>query len=123
MAGAGNGRLGLLVSSPPGASRESRSDPDVALAAMSLDFALDVYFLGSAVLQLAGDVRTAAAQLPPGYKAWAALHDLGDIRLFAEAIWVDRCTAQGIEWTIRPQALDPRQFARQWRACRAVWSL
>lgn len=123
MADEAHGRLGVLVGSPPGTRRESRADVDVAFAAMSLDFALDVYFLGSAVLQLASDTRTAAAQLPPGYKAWSALHDLGDIRLFAEAIWVERCTAQGIEWTIRPQALDPRQFARQWRACRAVWSL
>ena len=104
-----NGRIGLLVRSAPGASRESRADLDVALAALSLDRQIDVYFIGAAVLQLARSIDSTAAQLPSGHKAWAALHDLGDVRLFAETSWLARCSAEANDL--------------HWRSCNALWSL
>jgi sulfur relay (sulfurtransferase) DsrF/TusC family protein len=118
-----NGRIGLLVRSAPGASRESRADLDVALAALSLDRQIDVYFIGAAVLQLARNLDSAAAQLPPGYKAWAALHELGDVRLFAESSWLARCSAGANDLIGPPAGLDSAQMALHWRSCNAVWSL
>ena len=116
-------RFALLVNAAPHGTRESRAELDVALAALSLDFGVDVYFNGAAILQLAGSMEPAAALLPPGYRGWAALKDLGDARLFAEVEWVRRCSEQGIELIGPPRGLTATEMASHWRACDKVWSL
>ena len=61
--------LGLLVARPPYAARAPRAELDLALAAAALDYRLEIYFLGSAVLQLADDRGAEPAMLPSGYRA------------------------------------------------------
>lgn len=116
-------RFALLVNAAPHGTRESRAELDVALAALSLDFAVDVYFNGAAVLQLARSMEAAEVLLPPGYRGWAALGDLGEARLFAETEWVHRCREQGIELIGPPRGLTVGEMACHWRACDTVWSL
>jgi sulfur relay (sulfurtransferase) DsrF/TusC family protein len=97
MAGQGDlPRIGLLVGSGPYRSRESRAELDLAMAALTLDYRVEIYFSGDAILQLAEAKDGTEANLPAGYKAWAALPGLGDADLYAETEWLNRCKRRGI---------------------------
>ncbi len=113
-------RIALLVQTGPGRSRESRAEVDLALAALALDAELEVYFLGDAVLQLADALDVTAAELPAGYKAWSALSELGEVRVFAESGWLARCERRGIELGMAVEGLGPARMKRGWRACDQV---
>ena len=112
--------IALLVKSGPYHSRESRSELDLALAALALDFRLEVYFSGDALLQLAEAKDPSGAQLPPGYKAWAALPDMGEVRLFAESAWLSRCELLGISLTMPVEGLGHARMKQRWRRCDKV---
>ena len=120
MAGKQTRRLALIIRSWPGRSREARAEVDLALAALALDFELDVYFTGDAILQLAEDRNAVEALLPGGYRAWAALPDLGEARLFAESSWLKRCEKNGIGLTLPVEGLGFGRMKRQWRECDQV---
>jgi sulfur relay (sulfurtransferase) DsrF/TusC family protein len=96
---------------------------DVALAALSLDLGLEVYFTGDAIFQLARQVDGAPALMPGGYRAWSALPELGALRVFAEAAWLDRMQRQGVDLVLPVEGLDCTQMARRWRRCRQVMVL
>jgi len=113
-------RIALLVHTGPGRSRESRAEVDLALAALALDAELDVYFIGDAILQLAQEKDVTAAGLPAGYKAWAALPDLGEARFFAESGWVGRCESLGIGLCMPVEPLGIARMKRDWRRCDQV---
>lgn len=116
-------RLALLVRSRPHTSRETRAQPDLALAAAALDYRLEVYFLGGAVLQLARERDSAAAMLPPGYRAWAAVGELSEARFFGEAAYVQRLEEQGIGLLVPVDGLPPAVMSRRWRDCDHVVAL
>ena len=116
-------RLALLVNAAPYGSREPRAELDAALAALSLDFRLEVFFQGAAVFQLARGMEPVAALLPKGYLGWAALGELGEVRLFAEDSWIQRCAAERVELIGPPSPLPGDEMARRWRRCDKVWSL
>jgi sulfur relay (sulfurtransferase) DsrF/TusC family protein len=116
--GGGRKRLALLVRSRPHRHRAARADLDFALAAAALDFDLDLYFLGAALLQLAAGRDGAAALLPAGYRAWAALPDLTGLRAYAERAWLERCARDCIELLLPVQALGAFEMTDQWRQCR-----
>ena len=120
MAGAGVTRLALLVRTGPYLSREARAEVDLALAALALDFSLEVYFFGDAVLQLANDKTGAGALVPGGYKAWAALPELGDVTVYAESTWAARCERVGVEWLLPVERLGPARMKNAWRQCDRV---
>jgi sulfur relay (sulfurtransferase) DsrF/TusC family protein len=111
-------RLALIVRGRPYARRAPRADLDLALAAAALDFRLEIYFLGDALLQLAAERDGAAAGLSPGYRAWAALPDLTDVRVFGEREWLERCTRNGIDLLLPVEGLDSGQMRAGWRQCR-----
>lgn len=111
-------RLALIVRGRPYARRAPRADLDLALAAAALDFGLDVYFVGEAILQLAAERDGAAAGLGPGYRAWAALPDLADVRMYGERNWVERCARTGIELLVPVEGLDTGQMRAGWRRSR-----
>lgn len=113
-------RIALLVRSAPGRSRESRAEVDLALASLAMDAELDVFFIGDAILQLAESIDSRAAGLPAGYKAWAALPDLGEVRVFAEKRWVGRCERLGIELGTKVEPLGFARMKRDWRRCDQV---
>jgi len=109
-----------VVRSWPGRSREARAEVDFALAALALDFEVEVYFTSDAVLQLAEDKDAAKALLPAGFKAWAALPELGEARLFAESAWLKRCEKLGIGLSLPVEGLGYGRMKRQWRDCDQV---
>jgi sulfur relay (sulfurtransferase) DsrF/TusC family protein len=111
-------RLALIVRGLPFGRRAPRADLDLALAAAAMDFDLEVYFLGEALLQLAAERDGTAALLPPGYRAWAALPGLAEVRVFGELEWLRRCERCGIELAMPVEGLDPEQMRAGWRRCR-----
>ena len=123
MAGEGNSRLALIIRSGPCRSRESRAEVDLALAALAIDMEVEIYFVGDAILQLAADKDAAAALLPGGYKAWAALPDLGEVRVCAEGSWVNRLERLGIELCTSVEPLGFARMKRDWRRCNHVMVL
>jgi sulfur relay (sulfurtransferase) DsrF/TusC family protein len=110
--------LALIVRGHPWQHRAARADLDLALAAAAMDFRLEVYFLGEALMQLAADRDSEAALLPPGYRAWAALPELADARFYGESEWLDRCASASIELTLPVRALSAEQMQAGWRRCR-----
>ncbi|MEE4218342.1 MAG: DsrE family protein [Xanthomonadales bacterium] len=112
-----NNRLALLVRTGVYGSRESRAEADMALAALSLDFDVEVFFTGDAILQLAADKAAAGASLPAGYRAWSALPDLGSVQVFAESGWLERCHGLGIELVLPVEGLGFADMKQRWRGC------
>jgi len=113
----------LIVQNAPYQNREARADVDMALAAVALDFAIRVYFQGSSVVQLVDRRNLSDALLPKGYRAWAALPELGDVRIFAERQWLDFCREQKLELLLPVEALGAAEFRRSWRSCNHVMVL
>ncbi len=114
----GGPSLALIFRAAPYGGRAPRADLDLALAAAALDRAVEIYLLGPALLQLAASRSPEAAELPAGYRAWAALPELGDVTLFAEQDWIDRCGEAGIDLLLPVRGLDPDELAIRWRRCR-----
>jgi sulfur relay (sulfurtransferase) DsrF/TusC family protein len=115
--------LALIVQSTPYQNREARADVDIALAAVALDFTIRVYFQGSSVMQLVDRRNPSDALLPKGYRAWAALPELGDVQIFAERQWLDFCREQKLELLLPVEALGETELKRSWRSCNHVMVL
>lgn len=111
-------RLALLVRDRPYRRRTPRSDLDTALAAAAMDFRLEIYFLGAAVLQLAAERDTGPALLPPGYRGWSALPELADLQVYAEHGWLRRCERAGLALALPVEPLGAADMAQRWRHCR-----
>jgi hypothetical protein len=62
----------------------------------------------------------AAALLPAGYRAWAALPELTALRAYAERAWLERCARDSIDLLLPVQALDAAGMKARWRECRHV---
>jgi sulfur relay (sulfurtransferase) DsrF/TusC family protein len=120
MPGKKNLSMALIVRGRPYEHRSARADIDLALAALAMDFDLEVYFQGGAILQLASERNSLKARLPGGYRAWSALQDLGEVRIFAEQAWLDRCKDNGIDLITPVNALSAAELRRGWRRCRHV---
>jgi len=120
MAANSHSSLALIVSSPPYQNRVARADIDIALAAAALDFELQVYFSGHSIFQLAADRKTTGAMLPAGYRAWASLPDLAEVKIYAEQRWMDFCTSNRLELVMPVEALSPARMKQAWRNCRHV---
>jgi sulfur relay (sulfurtransferase) DsrF/TusC family protein len=112
--------LAIIVSSKPYEQRVARANIDLALAAAALDFELRVYFSGSSIFQLAAERQTENAMLPAGYRAWAALPDLAEVRIYVERRWLDICIARGVELSMPVEALNSSGMKRSWRNCQHV---
>lgn len=107
-------RLALVVRSAPWAERSGREALDLALAAVTMDVQLELFFIGDGALQLLAGKQSEAAGLPPGLKAWASLSMLGEARFFMAADSHARLTAKGLELLVPVQALEaPAMAARQ----------
>ncbi len=120
MAAVAADRLGLIVRHVPWRYRAARADIDLGLAAAAMDFQLEVYFLGPALLQLAAERDSRAALLPPGYRAWASLPELADARVYAEEAWLVLCARRSISLILDPSPLSPGAMRESWRSCRHV---
>lgn len=116
-------RLALLVRTGPYRSREPRAEADLALAALTLDFDVEIFFTGDSIMQLAEDKAGAGANLPAGYKAWSALPDLGSVQVFAQSEWLDRCQRLGIGLILPVEGLGLAGMKQRWRRCDHVMVL
>jgi len=110
-----NKRLGLLVYHHPYQNRVARSDVDIALAAAALDLEVHIYFSGRSILQLAEQKNISEALLPGGYRAWAALPDFGEAKLFAERQWMDYCDSKQIRLLMDVEVIAGAGMKLAWR--------
>lgn len=104
-------RLALIVRSAPWQGRSGRDALDLALAAATLDIALDLCFVGDGLLQLVAGEAPSDAGLPPGLQAWASLPDLGTVSYHAEAGRFDALAAAGVVWRIEPDRVTAADMA------------
>jgi sulfur relay (sulfurtransferase) DsrF/TusC family protein len=109
--------LALFIQSAPYKNRVARADVDLALAAAALDFNIRVYFPGRSAMQLVAQRNASEAQLPAGYRAWAALPDLASTRVFVEREWLDFCLERRLELVMPVESLDTQGFRESWRSC------
>lgn len=109
--------LALIVQGSPYRDRVARVDVDMAIAAATLDFNVRIYFQGLSVMQLIAQRNPSEALLPKGYRAWAALPDLGSVRFFAERQWLDHCLAGELTLVLAVEALSDSEMRRSWRSC------
>lgn len=93
-------RLGLIVRSAPWLERGGRDALDLALATVTLDIALDLFFIGAGVHHLLDDRAPGPAGLPPGYRAWASLADLAPTRYFVAASDRAPLEGAGVSWLL-----------------------
>jgi sulfur relay (sulfurtransferase) DsrF/TusC family protein len=113
-------RFALIVRGHPWSQRAARADLDLALAAAAMNYSLEVYFLGTALMQLA-DVRDSKpAMLPAGYRAWAALPDLAEVAVFAEPEWLRCCDRAAIRLILPVQPLSAEAMQSGWRRCNHI---
>jgi sulfur relay (sulfurtransferase) DsrF/TusC family protein len=110
-------RLALIVRGHPWSQRAARADLDLALAAAAMNYTLDVYFLGTALMQLAEVRDGKSAMLPAGYRAWAALPDVAEVTVFAEPEWLRRCDRAAIQLILPVQPLNAEAMQSGWRRC------
>jgi sulfur relay (sulfurtransferase) DsrF/TusC family protein len=113
-------RLALVVRGHSWHLRAARTDLDFALAAAAMDFSLEVYFLGPALLQLADERDSEAALLPAGYRAWAALPELAELVVYAEREWLEYCDRTAVRLLLPVQGLSAEDLRAGWRQCRHV---
>jgi len=113
-------RLGLIIRGHPYARRAARTDLDLALAAAALDWKLDLFFIGPALLQLAADREPAGALLAGGLRGWSALPELAETRMFAERDWLKRCERDGIRLQVAVTALAADAMRAAWARCDRV---
>jgi sulfur relay (sulfurtransferase) DsrF/TusC family protein len=109
--------IGLLVRSLPYQQRSARGQLDVALVAAALEQHVRLYFLGAAVLQLQPERSPAAAKLPPGYRGWASLPELGEVTAFAEPVWLDRLAKYQRAPILAVTPLTRQEMRMHWQAC------
>lgn len=110
-------RLALIVRGHPWSQRAARADLDLALAAAAMNYTLEVYFLGSALMQLAETRDGKPAMLPAGYRAWAALPDLAEVAVFADPEWLRQCDRAAIQLILPVQPLSAEAMQSGWRRC------
>jgi sulfur relay (sulfurtransferase) DsrF/TusC family protein len=75
----GQFKVGLIIRSGPSGGHSARDQLDVALAAASLEFELELFFLGAGIQQL----RSGQDQNPAGHKGWKALPGLTRVNAWA----------------------------------------
>jgi hypothetical protein len=112
--------VALIVRSNPYRQRAARSQLDVALVAGALGRPLRLYFVGAAALQLLTDREPGAAGLPAGYRAWASLPELTEVRAFAEPSWISYFDRRGAAPLLRPEPMAAGDMRSDWRDCDLV---
>jgi sulfur relay (sulfurtransferase) DsrF/TusC family protein len=113
-------RIGLLVRSGPFAGRSARDQLDIALAAATLDFDLDLFFVDEGVLLISGGDDPHGAGLPRGTKGWKSLPGLTAVRSFAAADDWERLGGAGVGWLLDVRPVSPEDMAAFLAKCRRV---
>ena len=109
--------VALLVRSQPYQRRSARAELDVALAALVMEYRVEVYFIGPAILQLVTGRNPEPALLASAYRAWGSLPDLGEFAVFAEPHWLERLEKSGGRLLMPVEAMATEQMRCNWRLC------
>lgn len=112
-----------MVCSAPFTGRSSRDQLDVALAAVSMEINLELFFSGEGILQLLTDRDPHAGGLPGGIKAWKALPDLGEVKAWASAETIRKYVPEHARLLLEVQPGEPAELARRLAACDPVMVL
>jgi len=72
------------------------------------------------MFQLVTGRDTVAAGLPAGYRAWAALPDMGNAQVFVEDEWLGYCRKAGLVLVMPVQSLPGAAMKQAWRRCAHV---
>lgn len=112
--------MGLIIRAEPYRQRAARSQLDVALVAAAMDCQLELYFVGSAVLQLLLQRDATVARLPAAYRGWASLPEMTEVSTYAEPRWTDWLAARSACTALDIQAMSPGRMRREWRRCSKV---
>ena len=114
-------RFGLLVRSASFCGRSARDQLDIALAAATLDWTLELFFLGPGSLQLLEGCQPSQAGLPRGLRAWKSLADLTEVKAWVVPGVRERLFAAGHSPLIKVDELAESDMALRLAHCDQVW--
>jgi sulfur relay (sulfurtransferase) DsrF/TusC family protein len=114
-------RLGLIIRSAPFTGRAARDQLDVALAAATVEYALELFFIGQGALQLVSRHEPAAACLPRGSRGWKSLPTLTEVNAWVEPGARAQFDTLGQPCLLDVAELDGPQMADRLQACDRVW--
>jgi sulfur relay protein TusC/DsrF len=121
MAGRDRGRrFGLVIRSGPFTGRSARDQLDLALTAATLDFDLELFFIGDAVQQLLPVHDPHAAGLPRGSRGWASLPALTRVQAYATPQALRNHGISGAELALHARPLEPAEMADRLAQCDRV---
>lgn len=112
--------LALIVRSGAYHGRSARDQLDIALAAASLDWTLELFFIGDGVTQLLANSEPGQANLPRGQKGWGGLPHMTPIRCWIEAgSRAQLADAGGL--LLEAEELSARDMLARVQACDHAW--
>ena len=94
---------------------------DIALAAATLDYELELFFIGRGALQLLGTHDPTAAHLPRGSRGWKSLPGLTGVKAWIEPGVAATLDQPGQSLLLPAQELAPSLMAERLAACSRAW--
>ena len=110
-------KVGLIVRSAPFQGRSGRDQLDLALAAGSLGFELELFFIGDGVLQLLGGRACDAAGLPGGIRGWQSLPELTPVTAWVSRAEYSALAGPDTEWMLEVQPAGLSEMSRRALDC------
>jgi tRNA 2-thiouridine synthesizing protein C len=110
-------KVGLIVRSAPFQGRSGRDQLDLALAAGSLGFELELFFIGDGVLQLLGGRACDAAGLPGGIRGWQSLPELTPVTAWVSRAEYSALAGPDTEWMLEVQPAGVSEMSRRVLDC------
>lgn len=110
-------RLGLVVCQGPWQGRSGRDQLDLAIAAVGMDVAVELFFVGDGVLQLLVGERPNAARLPPSTAGWGSLPELGAVRFHVDASRHRELLASGCAFRAQVEPASPADMRARQAGC------
>lgn len=117
---AGRIRIGLVVRSAPFRGRSGRDQLDLALAAGTLGFDVDLYFRGDGALQLLLQREPQMAGLPVGIRGWQSLPHLTAVSAWVSEAEYRALSGANVHWALDAQPATPAQMAARLAQCAQV---
>ena len=105
--------IALIVRSETFKGRASRDQLDMALAAASLGYKLELFFTSRGVFQLVAGSQVSDAGLPHGHKGWKALPGLTSVRAWAEPSTLSLIKSSGMELLLSLESCRSVDFSRR----------
>jgi sulfur relay (sulfurtransferase) DsrF/TusC family protein len=109
--------IGLVIRSAPSDGPSSRDQLDVALAAASLGFELELFFTARGIQQLFANTDASAGETPAGHKGWKALPGLTKVLAWADEPSIPSLKDSGINLLLDVGSCSPLDFAHRLELC------